>query len=94
MIFSRTKRLKNQEFTIFEKITEKMLTTIEGIYENGRVIFDEIPPIKNRTKIFVTFLENETNPVKLKKRPFGTLKGTITVPDNFNEPLEDLKDYM
>jgi len=94
MIFSRTKRLKNQEFTIFEKNKRKMLTTIEGIYENGRVIFDEIPPIKNRTKIFVTFLENETNPVKLKKRPFGTLKGTITVPGDFNEPLEDLKDYM
>jgi hypothetical protein len=94
VIFSLTKRLKNQEFTIFEKNTRRMLTTIEGIYENGRVIFDEIPPIKNRTKIFVTFLENESNPVKLKKRPFGTLKGTITIPDDFNEPLEDLKDYM
>lgn len=87
-------RLKNQEFTIFEKNTRKMLTTIEGIYENGMVIFDEIPPIKKRTKIFVTFLENETNPVKLKKRPFSTLKGTITVSGDFNEPLEDLKDYM
>jgi hypothetical protein len=94
MIFSRTKGLKNQEFAIFEKNKRKMLTTIEGIYENGRVIFDEIPPIKNRTKIFVTFLENETNHLKLKKRPFGTLKGTITVPNDFNEPLEDLKDYM
>jgi hypothetical protein len=32
----------------------------------------------------------------LKKRRSGILKGTFTLPlpDDFNEPLEDLKEYM
>jgi Protein of unknown function (DUF2281) len=71
-----------------------MLTTIEGVYENGRVVFNEIPPFKKKAKVFITFLEDSEATTKLKKRPFGTLKGTITVPDDFNEPLDDLKDYM
>lgn len=29
-----------------------------------------------------------------KERPFGLLKGTINVPEDFNEPLDDLKEYM
>ncbi len=60
-----------------------MYTTIERIYENRRVIFDEIHPIKNRTKFFRTFFEKEINPVNLKKRHFGTLKGTINVLNGF-----------
>ena len=29
-----------------------------------------------------------------KKRPLGLLKGKIHIPDDFDEPLEDFKDYM
>ncbi len=69
-----------------------MLTTIEGIYENGQVIFNEIPPIQKKTKIFITFLgEIEKKPL-LTKRPLGTMKGTIKMSANFNEPIDDLKD--
>jgi len=32
-----------------------MLTTIMGIYDNGKIILDEIPPVKNKSKIVVTF---------------------------------------
>jgi hypothetical protein len=37
--------------------------------------------------------------VEIKKnektdRPFGLLKGTINVPDDFDEPMDDLKEYM
>ena len=71
-----------------------MLTTIEGIYENGQVIFNETPPVHKKSKIFITFLEETESLSKLKKRPFGTLRGTIHVPEDFNEPLEDLKDYI
>jgi len=31
---------------------------------------------------------------KDRSAAFGCLKGKITVPDNFNEPLEDFKEYM
>ncbi len=71
-----------------------MLTTIEGIYENGQVIFNELPPVKNKSKVLITFVEEIEASTKVKKRLFGTLKGTLHVPDDFNEPLDDLKDYM
>lgn len=29
-----------------------------------------------------------------KKRPLGLLKGKIHIPADFDEPLEDFKDYM
>ena len=70
-----------------------MLTTIKGTYNNGQIVLDEIPPTKNKSKVVVTFLE-EIESSTLQKRPFGSLKGKIGIPDNFNEPLDDLKDYM
>ena len=72
-----------------------MLTTIKGIYDNGQIVLDEVPPTKNRSKVVVTFLEEiESSSSPAKKRPFGSLKGKIGIPDNFNEPLDDLKEYM
>ncbi|MEA5258036.1 DUF2281 domain-containing protein [Arcicella aquatica] len=71
-----------------------MLTTIEGTYENGQVVFNEIPPAVNKSKVLITFVEEIQIPTKAKKRLFGTLKGTINVPADFNEPLDDFKEYM
>jgi hypothetical protein len=34
----------------------KMLTTIEGVYENGHVIFNENPPTITKSKVLVTFI--------------------------------------
>jgi Protein of unknown function (DUF2281) len=28
------------------------------------------------------------------KRPFGVMKGSFVIPDDFDEPLDDLKEYM
>ncbi|RYF72683.1 MAG: hypothetical protein EOO39_11720 [Cytophagaceae bacterium] len=36
-----------------------MLTAIEGIYENGRVILTETPPTKRRVKVYITFTNEE-----------------------------------
>ena len=33
-------------------------------------------------------------PKKNRHAAFGCLKGKINVPDDFNEPLEDFKEYM
>jgi Protein of unknown function (DUF2281) len=71
-----------------------MLTTIEGIYENGHVVFNENPPTISKSKVLVTFIGEISNKTPFKKRPFGTLKGTIKLSDDFNEPLDELKDYM
>ena len=34
-----------------------MLTTINGIFENGKVILSENPPLKNKSKVLVTFID-------------------------------------
>lgn len=70
-----------------------MLTTIKGTYNNGEIILDEIPPIKNKSKVIITILE-ESPCAPLKKRRLGSLKGKIGLPDNFNEPIQDLQKYM
>ena len=73
-----------------------MLTAIKGIYENGKVILTEYPPLKNRADVIVTFLpdNNEQNSRGKQKIILGMLEGKIDTPDDFNEPLEDLKEYM
>lgn len=83
-----------------------MLTAIQGIYENGQIILDEVPPVQGRTKVVVTFLD-EKLPVEPKPRKadslagsgkegvrLGSWEGKYSLPDDFNEPLDDLADYM
>ncbi len=72
-----------------------MLTAVEGIYENGQISWSEPPPAQKKMKVVVTFLEEiEPLPTPLKPRVGGSMKGEIWMSDDFNEPLDDLKDYM
>ena len=68
-----------------------MLTTIKGYYEEGRIILTEDAPVHSKTDVIVTFLTDELKPAK---RIRGSLNGKIELSDDFNEPLEDLKEYM
>jgi hypothetical protein len=72
-----------------------MLTTIEATYENGQIIWDEPPLMKEKRKVLVTFLEKDENQPIIKGGAvrLGSLKGKISIPDDFN-PLDDLKEYM
>ena len=73
-----------------------MRTQINGIYNNGNIILDEQPTLSKPVKVVVTFMEEEEVTVK-KKKPlvFGFSKGTVTfMSPDFNEPLDELKDYM
>ncbi|MDZ7899394.1 MAG: DUF2281 domain-containing protein [Arcicella sp.] len=69
-----------------------MLKSIKGIYENDKIILEETPDFNDRVNVIVTFLE-EIPPQK-KRRVAGSLKGKIWYSDDFDEPLEHLKDYM
>ncbi len=70
-----------------------MYTSINGIYENGQLILLEEPPTNKNSKVIITFIsEDETT--KLTKRRLGGLEGKISIPDDFNDPLEDLEEYM
>ncbi len=69
-----------------------MLTAIQGTYENGKITLEETPDFNDRVNVIVTFLE-EIPPQK-KRRVTGSLGGKVWMSDDFNEPLDDLKEYM
>lgn len=54
------------------------------------------PDLQAEVRDFVAFLKTKTPKPQppLKERQFGAGKGRITMADNFDEPLEDFKEYM
>jgi len=68
-----------------------MLTTIKGYYENGAITLKEEPPVQEKTEVMITFLTNEKKSSTTKQRTPGGLKGKVSLPDDFNEPVDDLK---
>ncbi|AUD05535.1 hypothetical protein [Spirosoma pollinicola] len=76
-----------------------MLATVTGTYKNGQIILDEELPVKSKSaKVIVTLVEDTVENEEKPTRQFGRLKGTFTDPywssKEFNDPLDDLKDYM
>ncbi|MDQ7090491.1 MAG: DUF2281 domain-containing protein [Methylococcales bacterium] len=77
-----------------------MYAAIEGVYENGRVILKEAAPTTKTSKVLIMFIEEEINktaPIKQTNKgvKIGSLVGKgYSIPDDFDEPLEDLKEYM
>ncbi len=65
-------------------------------------LFNEISELPDNLKEevadFVGFLElklkKDKEPTKPKKREFGIGKGAFVMSSDFDEPLEDFKDYM
>lgn len=51
--------------------------------------------LKKEIQDFIEFLKTKARKQKqIKKREFGAAKGFFKMHDNFDEPLEDFKDYM
>lgn len=76
-----------------------MMTTVYGTYENGQITLDESLPVKTgKAKVLVTLIEEVTDSLKKPKRQLGMLEGTFTGDywnsEEFNESLDDFKDYM
>lgn len=69
-----------------------MLTAVKGIFENGQITLSEKPPVDKKMEVIVTFIDE--TPAPLKKRKAGILGGKVWMSDDFDEPLEDFKDYM
>jgi hypothetical protein len=69
-----------------------MLTTVKGYYDQGQIILNEKPPIEKKTDVIVTFLTDEKSVATSSKRILGALKGKITLPDNFDDQLEDFNE--
>jgi len=79
-----------------------MMYAVKAIYDG--VNFKPMQPIsvKGKHKVVITFLEPVTDGadgiVQTMKRPraeiIGCLKGKVWMADDFNDPLEELKEYM
>jgi hypothetical protein len=71
-----------------------MLQTVKGYFEKGQIFLKEEAPVKTKTEVIVTFLTEKGTTADNKKRIPGGLKGKVSIPDDFNAPLDDLKEYM
>jgi hypothetical protein len=75
----------------------KMYAAINAVYENGQIIFSERPPTNQKSNVIVMFLEekNSNTTSNSKGVKIGSLCGKgYSIPDDFNEPLDDLSEYM
>ena len=68
-------------------------------YENGRIIPIGNPIIPERRKLVITVLDEDIEPhvqeSKITRATFlGCMKGKIRMSDDFDEPLEEMRDYM
>lgn len=51
--------------------------------------------LKKQVQDFIEFLKTKTqNQGPVKQRKFGAAKGFFKMHDDFDEPLEDFKEYM
>ena len=69
-----------------------MQTTIRGLYDNGKIILYEKPPVDTPTEVLVTFtkevatMPKQTEPTTFRRSGYG--KGTVLSPD-FDDPIDD-----
>lgn len=80
--------------------------TIKAIYDGTNFKCEEPIFVKEQYNVLITFVEPVGQPEKKAPRPeilrssdpsksaLGLWEGEITVPDDFDEPLEDLMGYM
>ncbi|MCL2108312.1 MAG: DUF2281 domain-containing protein [Oscillospiraceae bacterium] len=71
----------------------------EGYFENGRFYtVGETAHIKGRKRAFITILDEPLRKGGAEKRPRsearGVFKGKIRMSDDFDAPLDEMKEYM
>ena len=76
-----------------------MYAAVKGMYKNGVLTLLEPAPDTVQSEVLVTFLiEPKSAPQKRvpgRLKRLGEIEGKVySIPDNFNDPLDDLKDYM
>jgi len=70
-----------------------MLTTLKGVYENGKISLSEKPDFIDKAEVLVTFTKKLSKSAKPVKK-LGGLEGKIRISEDFDAPLDDLKEYM
>lgn len=77
--------------SILEKVMEQTIMT-HGHFQSSNVIIldEEFSGIDEPLEIIIKPIEQK----KSAKRKLGALKGMIHIHENFDEPLDDFKEYM
>ena len=78
------------------------MQTINAIYDGAIFRVKQPIPVKGQYKVVITFIEPLAEPIAgntpITKRSFselrGFLKGKVRIADDFNAPLEEMKEYM
>ena len=72
-----------------------MPVTIKGIYENGHIFLTEPAPTDKKVPVNIVFPQEMDEPHALGKNEirWGSLAGKISLPDNFNDEIDDLNEY-
>ena len=81
------------------------MQTIKAIYDGVSFTPKQPIPINEKYEVVITFIkpivDDLENSLKLllepdmtKKPVLGRFDGLIEIPDNFKEPLDEMKDYM
>jgi len=78
--------LKDKAQLVFEPLGLDLSTAINMLLK--KVIHQKTMPYKGYS------MSSSVSGNKDRRAAFGCLKGLISVPDDFNEPLDDFKEYM
>ena len=78
--------LKDKAQSVFEALGLDMSTAINMLLH--KAIYQQEKPLK------VSSEKTSVSEKKDRSSAFGYLKGKIHVPDDFNEPLDDFREYM
>ena len=76
------------------------MQAIKAIYDGAGFKPKQPIPVQGHYEVVITFVEpiNQSETAGLKKLPRSTakglLKGKVWMSEDFNEPLEEMKEYM
>ena len=81
-------------------IRKGMYSAVKGIYENGMLTLLEPAPVEIRAEVLVIFLTEIKASVSAVRQPGGLLRlsklrgRTLVIPDDFDDPIDNLKGYI
>ena len=82
-----------------EEEGEYSMYAIKAIYDGTNFRPIQPIPVKENYEVVITFIEpvekDSITPIKLPRSAMrGLLKGKVQMAGDFNEPLEEMKEYM
>ena len=73
------------------------MQTIKAIYDGINFFPKQPVPVKGSYKVEITFLEPIDEQKQIPTRPpfeYGCMTGKMLISDDFDAPLDDMKEYM